>query len=406
MSGIVIIGAGQAGLQIAESLRRGGHAGRIVLLGDETWLPYQRPPLSKKFLAEDFAPERLYFRPQEQLAKQDIEFRPGVRVTAIDRAKAEVILDSGERIAWDGLAIATGTRVRPLPVPGAEHPAVCYLRGIDDGVALKAKLAAAARVVVIGGGFIGLEVAATAVKSGKAVTVIEAQDRLMARAVEPVVSSWFADLHRGHGVDLRLSCGVKALRPTDAGVAVLLADGSEVDADLVVAGIGVLANDELAAAAGLACSSGIVVDEFARTSDPRIVAAGDCTVHRNLRYAAPHRLESVQNAVDQAKVAAASLLGQDMPYRELPWFWSDQYDIKLQMAGLSTEHDEVVVRGSTSEKAFGVYYFKAGALVCVDTINRPAEHMLARRLLGQGVAVTPAQAADLALDLKTLLPAA
>ena len=404
MSGVVIIGAGQAGLQIAESLRRGGHSGHIVLLGDESWLPYQRPPLSKKFLAEDFAAERLYFRPQEQLAKQDIEFRPGVRVTAIDRAKAEVVLDTGEHIAWERLAIATGTRVRPLPVPGADHPAVCYLRGIDDGLALKSKLAAAARVVVIGGGFIGLEVAATAIKSGKAVTVVEAQDRLMARAVAPVVSTWFADLHRGHGVDLRLSCGVTALRPSHPGVAVLLADGSELEADLVLAGIGVLANDELAAASGLACSSGIIVDEFARTSDPRIVAAGDCTVHRNLRYAAPHRLESVQNAVDQAKVAAASLLGQDTPYRELPWFWSDQYEVKLQMAGLSSDHDEAIVRGSTSDNAFGVYYFKAGELVCVDTINKPAEHMLARRLLGLRVPVSPAQARDTTLDLKTLLP--
>lgn len=406
MSGIVIIGAGQAGLQIAESLRRGGYAERVVLLGDEAWLPYQRPPLSKKFLAEELAPERLYFRPLEQLAKQDIDFRPGVRVTAIDRGNAEVLLSSGERIAWQGLAIATGTRVRPLPVPGADLPAVCYLRGIDDATRLKERLTAASRVVVIGGGFIGLEVAATAVKSGKAVTVVEAQDRLMARAVAPVVSTWFADLHRGHGVDLRLSCGVKALRACDPGVAVVLADGSELEADLVVAGIGVLANDELAAAAGLACSGGIMVDEFARTSDPRIVAAGDCTLHRNLRYAAQHRLESVQNAVDQGKVAAASLLGQPVPYRELPWFWSDQYDIKLQMAGLSGNHDEVVVRGSTSDNAFGVYYFKAGTLVCVDSINRPAEHMLARRLLGLGVAVSPAQAANVALDLKTLLPAA
>ena len=404
MSGIVVIGAGQAGLQIAESLRRGGHAGRIVLLGDESWLPYQRPPLSKKFLAEDFAAERLFFRPQAQLAKQDIDFRPGARVTAIDRTASEVVLASGERIAWESLAIATGTRVRPLPVPGADHPSVCYLRGIDDGLALKERLAAAARVVVVGGGFIGLEVAATAVKSGKAVTVVEAQDRLMARAVAPVVSAWFAELHRGHGVDLRLACGVVALEPRGNGVVVALGDGGRAEADLVVAGIGVLPNDELAASAGLECRSGIVVDEFARTSDPRVVAAGDCTMHRNLRYSSPHRLESVQNAVDQAKVAAATLLGQAVPYQELPWFWSDQYDIKLQMAGLSSDHDHVVVRGATSDNAFGVYYFKSGTLVCVDTVNRPAEHMLARRLLGLRVPVTAAQAADLTLDLKTLLP--
>lgn len=403
MRRIVIIGAGQAGLQLAESLRKGGHDGEISLLGDEQWPPYQRPPLSKKYLAGDFADERLYFRPLEHFTRQNVDLRLSTPAVAIDRAARRVQLADGQALSYDGLALTTGTRVRPLPVPGAEHPAVCYLRGLDDAQALKLRLAAARRVVVIGGGFIGLEVAATARHAGCDVHVVEALDRLMARVMPPVVSDFFAQLHRDHGTQLHLGAQVAAIDAVaDGTVEVRLADGRALPADLVVAGIGVLPNQELAAAAGLACDNGIVVDEYARTSDPQIVAAGDCTVHRNLRFELPHRLESVQNAVDQAKVAAASLLGQAQPYADLPWFWSDQYEIKLQIAGLSAGHDAHVVRGEPTAAGFSVYYFRQGRLIAVDSLNRPADHMLARRLLTAGTPVLPAQAADPAFDLKAL----
>jgi 3-phenylpropionate/trans-cinnamate dioxygenase ferredoxin reductase subunit len=259
---------------------------------------------------------------------------------------------------------------------------------------------------VIGGGFIGLEVAATARHAGCEVHVVEAMERLMARVMPAVLSAFFAGLHRGHGVRLHLGAQVAAIEDgADGAARVRLADGGVLDADLVVAGIGVLPNQELAAAAGLACGNGIVVDEFARTSDPAIVAAGDCTWHRNRLFDASHRLESVQNAVDQAKVAAASLLGTPQAYAELPWFWSDQFEVKLQTAGLATGADAHVLRGEPSTAGFSVFHFAGERLLAVDSVNRPADHMLARRLLAAGSPPTRDQAADLTLDLKTLLSA-
>lgn len=404
MNAIVVVGAGQAGLQIAECLRRGGHSGPLTLLGDERWPPYQRPPLSKKYLGGAVADERLFFRPLDYLAKQAIEFRASTQVVAIDRANTRVLLANGKQLAYAGLALATGARPRMLPVPGADHPAVCYLRGVEDAQGLLVKLAAADRVVVIGGGFIGLEVAATACAAGKTVTVIEASERLLARAVAPIVSQYFADLHRMRGVVLQFGAQVTRLVPqAGGGLRVELNDGTALPADLVLVGVGGLPNQELAAQAGLTCANGIVVDEFARTSDPLIVAAGDCTSHINRRYPTPLRLESVQNAVDQAKIAAFSLLGLAQPYQDLPWFWSDQYDVKLQIAGLSQSHDTAVVRGEAASGAFSVFYFAAGALVAVDSVNRPADHMLARKLLSASRAVTPEQAADVNFDLKLLL---
>jgi len=403
MGAIVIVGAGQAGLQLVESLRKGGFDGALSLVGDETHPPYQRPPLSKKYLAGDFADERLYLRPHEHYAKLDVSLHLAARATSIARDTRRVLLADGSALPYDGLALATGTRVRPLPIPGGELPGVCYLRGLDDAQRLKARLAEAQRVVVVGGGFIGLEVAATARDKGCEVHVVEAMERLMARVVPPLVSDFFADLHRARGVHLHLGAGVEAIVDTAPGLSVRLRGGTALDADLVVAGIGVLPNQELAQAAGLACDGGIVVDEFARTSDPLIVAAGDCTVHRNLRFARPHRLESVQNAVDQAKVAAATLLGQPQAYADLPWFWSDQFDVKLQMAGISTGHDSHVLRGAPGAGGFSVFYFTAGRLIAVDSLNKPADHMLARRLLAADAPVTPAQAGDPSFDLKSLL---
>ncbi|MGE3774374.1 MAG: NAD(P)/FAD-dependent oxidoreductase [Gammaproteobacteria bacterium] len=403
MGAIVVVGAGQAGLQLVESLRKGGYDGALTLVGDERHPPYQRPPLSKKYLTGDFADERLYFRPREHYAKLDVALRLATRVEALDRAQSRVLLADRTALAYDGLALTTGARVRPLPVPGGDLPGVCYLRGLDDAQRLQARLATARRVVVIGGGFIGLEVAATARAHDCEVHVVEAMERLMARVMPPLVSDFFAELHRARGVQLHLATGVESIVDTSQGLTVHLAGGTVLAADLVVAGIGVVPNQELAQAAGLACARGIVVDEFARSSDPRIVAAGDCTLHRNLRYAELHCLESVQNAVDQAKVAAATLLGKPQAYADVPWFWSDQYEVKLQMAGLSAGHDGCVLRGAPSPAGFSVFYFTAGRLVAVHSLNKPADHMLARRLLASEASVTPAQAADVSFDLKTLL---
>lgn len=405
MTGMVVIGAGQAGLQTAEALRRGGFAGMITLVGDEGRLPYQRPPLSKLFLEGGLERERLFFRPLEHFAKQAIRVVPGDRAVAIDRALRRVRLASGETLAYEGLALATGARVRRLTCPGADLPQVHYLRGLADAEALAVAIGRAGRLAVIGGGFIGLEVAAVGRKLGCAVTVVEAQDRLMPRVVAPQLSEFYRTEHLARGVEILTARTLEALEPAAAGgIRLVLADGGALSADLVLVGIGVVPNVELAAAAGLACDGGIVVDEFAATADPAVVAAGDCTLHRNLRFPAPHRLESVQNAVDQAKVAAATLLGRREAYAQVPWFWSDQYDLKLQMAGLSQDHDCAVVRGLPASRAFSVFYYRGDTLLGVDSINRPADHMLARKLLAAGVAVPGEHAANPEFELKQLLP--
>lgn len=399
---IVVVGAGQAGQQICESLRRGGYEGGLVLVGDEPDLPYQRPPLSKKFLTGSLEAQRLYLRPASYYEKQQIELRLDVRVERIDRARCTVHLSGGETLQYSGLALTTGTRVRPLTVPGADKAEIHYIRSLADGQRLAARLPQVQRIAVIGGGFIGLEVAAITRELGKEVVLLEAFDRLMARAVAPQVSAFYADLHRAHGVELLLSTGVTAIRTDGESHTVVTDTGGEYHVDLLVVGIGVLPNCEVAEQAGLACRNGIVVDSCARTSDPLIVAAGDCTWHMNGFLKHELRLESVQNAVDQAKSAAASLLGQTSEYNQVPWFWSDQYDVKLQIAGIAMPHDEAVVRGDPLSQTFSVFYFRAGVLAAVDCLNRPAEHMAARKLLAQGTALLPAQAADTTFDLMAL----
>ncbi len=401
---IVVIGAGQAGLQIADSLRRGGYAGPLTLIGDESSLPYQRPPLSKQYIGDDMAPERLLFRPPDYYTKQSIEVMTGVAVEAIDSGQKSLSF-GGEMRRYAKLALATGASVRKLPVPGADLPGVRYLRSLDDAAGIRHQLRAApCRVVAIGGGFIGLEIAASARQLGHDVTVVEALDRLMARAVSPFVSAYYADLHRRHGVDVLLETAVTAIEAgTDASLGVILGDGRTLAADMVVVGIGSVPNTELAEAAGLQCANGIVVDEFARTSAPDIVAAGDCTFHRNVRYAASHRLESVQNAVDQAKIAAATLLGEAKAYDQVPWFWSDQYDAKLQMVGTSVAHERYVLRGDPADGSFSAFYFHGDTLVGVDSVNRPADHLVSRKLLALGTAVPEEMIADTEQNLKTLL---
>ncbi len=402
-AGMVIVGAGLAGLTVAEALRAEGYAGAVTLLGDEAHSPYHRPPLSKGFLLGETQPQQLPMRAPELLAKKAITLQLGAGVSAIDRGAKRVTLADGTSLAYAGLALCTGSRLRPLPLAGAEAIGVRGLRTLDQAQAIAQALETAQHVVVIGGGFIGLEVAAAARKKGKPVTVLEAADRLMARVLAPAVSQFYLELHRAHGVDLVLGAMVSELVVQDGHIqAVKTRDGREFPADLLVVGIGILPNAEVAQAAGIECQGGIVVDACSRSSDPFIVAAGDCTARR-MEDGSWRRLESVQNAVEQAKSAASALLGRERAFTAAPWFWSDQYDVKLQMVGLTTGFDRVVMRGQAAEKKFSAFYYQGETLIAVDSLNQPGEHMLARKLLAQGLSPTPEQVADVGLALNTLL---
>jgi len=404
---IVIVGAGQAGVMAAEALRTGGYAGPITLLGDEPHGPYHRPPLSKAWLAGEIDAAQLTMRAPEMLARKQIDLRTGLTARAINRAAQTVTLTDGSTLHYTGLVLATGATPRRLPLPGGDAPNVLALRSRDDAQAIAARMgdciAQGLPLVVIGGGFIGLEVAATARKKGLAVTVLEAAPRLLGRVLAPMLSDWYAALHRRHGVELVLDAKIESIETADGlAVAVTLADGRRLPCGLVVLGVGVAANDALARDADLAVDRGIVVDACCRTSDPLIVAAGDCTA-RQVPDGTLLRLESVQNATEQGCSAAAALLGQDRPFTATPWFWSDQYDCKLQMAGLSTGADEWAVRGDMAGTSFSVYHFRAGRLIAVDSVNAAKDHLMARKLMDAGVSPTPAQTGDAGFDLAGLL---
>lgn len=405
---ILIIGAGQAGVQTAEALRAGGFEGPITLLGDEPHGPYHRPPLSKAWLAGEMEAVQLVMRAPEMLARKNIELRTDCKVTSIDRAAKTVTLHDGSPLPYSGLVLATGSTPRALPLPGGNAQGVLALRSRDDASAIAERMAVCIErqlpLVVIGGGFIGLEVAATARKKGLTVTVLEAAPRLLGRVLAPMLSDWYAELHRSHGVQLVLGAHIAEIITDHEGHAtgVRMQDGTLYPAGLVVVGIGVNANDELARAAGLACERGIVVDACGRTSDPHIVAAGDCTARR-LADGNLLRLESVQNATEQGKSAAAALLGQERPFTATPWFWSDQYDKKLQMAGLSMGADHWAVRGDIAAGSFTVYHYKGDQLLAADSINASKDHLQARKLLDAGVSPTPQQAGDAGFDLNSLL---
>lgn len=406
--GILIIGAGQSGMQIADSLREGGYKNAITLVGDEPIPPYQRPPLSKAFLYGDADEESLQFRNEKFYEDNNIELVLGDAVVDIESSDDGGIATtaSGKKIEFEKLALTPGSTPRKLNLPGSELDGVLYMRSIDDAQNLKARWSNARNVVVIGGGFIGLEVAAVATKSGKNVIVLEGLDRMMARAVCPITSEYFKDFHERRGAKIVLNAKIAGFAGSNNRVSgVQLEDGSVIHADIVMVGIGVVARTEIAEKLGLELTNGLIaVNEFAETSNPMVVAAGDATLLPNPTGAEGNvRLESVQNAVDQAKVAARTLLGYRETYRALPWFWSDQADIKLQIAGLSTGYEQTVLRGNPAEDSFSVLYYKDGRLIAIDCINQPVDFMAGRRCLSNGQTIDPASAADSATTLKTLI---
>lgn len=408
MRAVVIVGGGQAGVQVAESLRTGGFTGTIDVVGDEPHPPYHRPPLSKAWLAGEMEAAQLTMRSPEVLARKNINLRTGITANRINRAAKQLVLVDGTSLPYDHLVLATGAIPRKLNMPGSDANGVLALRSMADANAMAERLAVCLQeqlpVVVIGGGFIGLEVAATARKKGLSVTVLEVAPRLLGRVLAPVLSGWYAALHQSHGVQLILNARMQQIEvdTNNTVTGVRMEDGAVIPAGLVVVGIGVAANDILAREAGLLCDRGIVVDAHGKSSDPAIFAAGDCAA-RTLIDGSLLRLESVQNATEQGKSVAAAILGQDRPFTATPWFWSDQYDKKLQMAGLSMGATAWVVRGDMQSGSFSVYHLREDKLLAVDSVNAAKDHLQARKLLGAGVSPSVAQIADVNFDLASLL---
>ena len=397
---IVIAGAGHAAGQVITTLRQLKFSGQIVLVGDEPWLPYQRPPLSKKFLAGDMPAERLFVKPPSFYDDPAIELQLGATITAIDRKAKQLLLKDAEPVAFDKLVLALGSRVIKLPVKGADLKGVHYLRSIADVEGIRADLETRRRLVVIGAGYVGLEVAAVARQLGLEVTVVEMAERVMSRVVSPEISDFYQIQHTNQGVTLRLGTEVTKLKGKKRVKAVVTSTGEEIPTNFVVIGIGITPNTELAADAGLDVDDGIVVDAGGRTNDPDIYAVGDCTRHPNNIYDRSLRLESVHNALEQAKTVAHNLCGKEATYSEVPWFWSDQYDLKLQIAGLSEGYDDVVIRGNPAEKSFACLYLKDGCLIAVDAVNAPKEFVQSKPLIASHAIIDVEKLADSTVELK------
>lgn len=407
---LVIVGASYAGTQLADSLRRQGYDAPIVMLGDEIHAPYQRPPLSKGLLSGKNSVDSLALRGPDYFREQDIDLRLGTRAVSLDCRRQTLILADGSTLHYGALALSTGARCRTLDLPGAELAGVHNLRTLDDALTLAAALPRVERACIVGGGFIGLEAAAALAGRGIAVTLIETHGQLLARSMPAPLAQYLAQKQREGGVDIRLGQGMRRLHGQAGHVTALeLADGTMLDCSLVVLGIGVRPNDELARQAGIACDNGILTDELGRTDAPNVYAIGD--VANALQPSRPGlprrlRLESIQAANDGARAAASALAGRPEPYTGAPWFWSDQFSLKVQMAGLALPGDEIVVRGDMASDRFSLFYLRGGRIAAAHSVNRPGEHMLSRKLIGAAVAATPEMLRDESLDLKHLAASA
>ena len=400
----LIIGASHAAAQACVSLRQGGWSGEITVVGDEPNLPYHRPPLSKDFLSGQKDISDILIRPADAYKSADITMMLGTRIAAINPDEKTAITESAETLSFSKLILTTGARIRRLPIPGQDLPHVYYLRDTQDVLAIKADVRAGKQAVIIGGGYIGLETAASLRKQGMEVTVLEAMDRILQRVTAPQLSAFYKRVHTEEGVKILENVGATEIVKTDDGLAVKTGDGQSLPADMVIIGIGVIPNTELASEAGLTVGNGIEVNEFCQTSHADIYAAGDVTWHHNPIYDRHIRLESVPNATEQAKVCADHINGKPKPYNSLPWFWSDQFDLKLQIAGLSTDYDDIIIRGDIEgSRSFAAYYFKGDKLLAVDAVNAPRDFMMTRMALTKGKTLDKAILRDLEAELKSAM---
>ena len=403
MENLLIIGAGQSAIQCISTLKKEGYSGSITLVGEEEHLPYQRPPLSKGFLEDSIVKERLYFKKLEFFTENKVQLYLGLAAEKLDIENQKVYLSDNSELEFDKLVLATGSRVRYLDFPGSELKSIFYLRNLDDAEAIKKDLETSDNLVIIGAGYIGLEAAAIAAKKNKTVTVIEMADRVMNRTVDPQISEYYLNLHQSYGVKFHFNTSLETINKSSDSLEVVCSDGTEVKADSVLIGAGVIPNIELAEDSGIYCDNGIIVDEFGQTNFKNIYACGDCTNHPNKILNKNLRLESVHNAMEQAKTVASSVLNNPMEYSQVPWFWSDQYDHKLQIVGLSGDHDLVTMRGNTNDAKFMLFYTKDEELIAVDAINNPKEFLISRKLVANKVKIKPNVISDLNTNLNDLI---
>lgn len=395
----VVVGAGQCAGQAVMTLRDKGFEGRIVLIGEEPWVPYQRPPLSKQFLSGEQPLERMFLKPPKFYDENNVDLMLETRAEGFDRQEGQVYLGQGKKVQYDKLLLATGSAPRKIDLPGADLQGVHYLRTIADVQRIQPSLAEGRKLMIVGGGYIGLEVAAAAITAGADVTVVEMADRVMARVTSPQISEFFAEAHRKQGVQLHCNAGVSEFQGSGSLDAVRC-DDQEFKCDAAIVGVGIVPREELARDAGLSCDNGIVVDERCQTEDPNVYAAGDCTNHPNPLMKRRLRLESVHNATEQGKTAAANMCGQEEEYAQIPWFWSTQYKLRLQTCGLFDDHDEVIQRGDPKDDSFALFYMKAGIPIAVDAVSMPREFMACRKLIPQQKAVDADKLADTSIPMQ------
>lgn len=404
MSSVIFIGASHAAAQGCISLRQMGWEGEIIVIGDEKVLPYHRPPLSKAVLSGEKTCDEILIRPTEAYKKAGVEMKLGMTVTDIDSDNMSISINNGEVLKYDKLVLTTGARARRLPIDGADSKNVFYLRDLEDLLAIRSKVAVGHKAVIIGGGYIGLETAASLKKLGMHITVLEAMDRILQRVTAPVMSDFYRRMHTEEGVVIVEGEMASVIDEREDGLVVHSSDGNEYHADIVIVGIGVIPNTELAQACGIDVGNGIIVNEYSQTSDENIYACGDVTWHYNPIYDRHLRLESVPNASEQSKVAAAHITGKPVPYNSLPWFWSDQFDAKLQIAGLSSGYDDIFLRGApNTDRSFAAFYFNGNKLLAVDAVNSPREFMVARMALSKGKTLDKSALDNQDTDLKSII---